>query len=135
MVSPSPVAVVPAQCIDAVDVLPLLARIRGALEACLTVPRLEIVDEQEVSGVYVGLVDLQQRLRRVARICHEHDAPGLQAARTDLLARGAVAVALLEALTALHRLPGHRSDTPSIALAIRERIQRLQRAYGRALFA
>lgn len=135
MLAPSPVAIVPAQSIDAIDVLPLLVRVRRALEDCLSVPRLPVVEEQQISWTYVGLVELHQRLGAVARACHDTDDDDLRFARADLLARVSVAVSLLESLTALHRLPAGRADTPSITTAIRERIARLEGAYGRALFA
>ena len=119
--------------IDELDVLPLLRRIRRALDGALVVPRLEVVQEQRFSAVYVGLVDLQQRLRQVARLCaSEGFGPPLLFTRADLLARATTAVELLEQLTALHTLEAH--DVAG-ATALTRRIHALEHAYGRALFA
>ncbi len=92
MLAPSPVAVVPAQSIDVIDVLPLLVRVRRALEDCLSVPRLPKVEEQQISWTYIGLVELHQRLRAVARACHDTDADGFRFPRADLLVRFSVAL-------------------------------------------
>jgi hypothetical protein len=127
--------VVPNRPVDAVDVLPLLRRIRRALDAALLVPRLPSLDEQRFSGVYVGLVDLERRLREVARLCGTIDTAGLQVTRADLLARTTTAVELLEVLTALHCLAPSTADAMSQACIHTRRVVALERTYGRALFA
>ncbi len=122
----------PNRPIDELDVLPLLRRIRRSLDGALVVPRLDLVEEQRFSAIYVGLVDLEQRLRQVARMCSsEAFGPLLLATRSDLLARATLAVELLEQLTALHTL---EAEGP-VATALRRRIGILEQAYGRALFA
>jgi len=127
--------IVPNRPVDAVDVLPVLRRIRRGLDAALQVPRLPSIDEQRFSAVYIGLVDLERRLREVARLCGALDAPGLLVTRSDLRARATTAVELLEALTALHRLDPAAVDAMSSAAAHTRRIVALERAYGRGLFA
>ncbi len=127
--------IVPNRPVDALDVLPVLRRIRRGLDVALQVPRLPSIDEQRFSAVYIGLVDLERRLRDVTQLCGTLDAPGLLVTRSDLLARATIAVELLEALTALHRLDPGADGSLSSASAHTRRIVALEGVYDRGLFA
>ena len=113
------------------EVLDTLSRMRRAQVAALALPRLGTVDEQRFSAVYIGVVDLEQRLRAVAGLCLDLPLAELTRVQDDLQSRGWVAAALLEALTESHQ-PGRSSEENDRTA---RRVAALGRAYGAALFA
>jgi hypothetical protein len=110
-------------------------RASRALQAALAVESLPSADEQRLSRLYVGLVDLQMRLSSAHQMQQIVNDPDLERAVYDLQARTWVAAALLEAMVSLHAIDPRDEAATERAHDWSNQIASLSRAYGRSLFA